>query len=128
MSTNESEQELLELAAIAAGIWHPEWDQSAGGHWNIYHDDGVDPSKCWNPLIDDGDAFRLAVALGLIVNFCPREDGKGQTVVIHSGLSTVEESCLHGREAAARRAIVRAAASIGRRGSWMKFLDEHKAL
>lgn len=127
MDTNEDDRELLEMAARAAGIWNPEFDQAAGGHWNIYHDSGVDPSKCWNPLIDDGDAFRLAVSLGLIVNFCPREDGLGQTVVIHSGLSKIEEPCLDGRESAARRAIVRAAAKIGQRGSWMKFLDEHKA-
>jgi hypothetical protein len=127
MSTSESDRSLLELAAKAAGLWHPRYELSAAGHGNIYHNNGIDPSKFWNPLIDDGDAFRLAVQLGLIINFSPREDRRSHTVVIHSGLSIIEESCDNGREAAARRASVGAAAAIGERGSWMKFLADCKS-
>ena len=62
-----SDRELLELAAKAAGI-----------QWEHYH---MQRGLCiaskpgtmcitqyWNPLIDDGDALRLAVRLGVAVD------------------------------------------------------------
>jgi len=78
-----------------------------------------DMSKRWNPLTDDGDALRLAVRLHLIVGvyssyasvfgtYTP--DGyevPDETVVYHSSVN-------NDPYAATRRAIVRAAAEIGK--------------
>lgn len=107
-----SDRELLEMAATAAGY---------DFHWRGLN--GVLPSigtgadqKWWNPLTDDGDALRLAVALG--IEIIP--DRQIATVItafcVHRpnliGLNTIEE--FSGDEmAATRRAIVRAAAEIG---------------
>jgi hypothetical protein len=49
-----TDRELLELAAKAADL---PWEQ-----WCINGD------ASWNPLIDDGDALRLAVKLGMYLN------------------------------------------------------------
>lgn len=73
--------------------------------------------KGWNPLQDDGDALRLAVKLGIEVH----PDREIQEIVTAFcvrtpklvGLNTMEE--FNGDEmAATRRAIVRAAAEIGK--------------
>lgn len=91
-------RELLELAAKAAGVdieFHGDMPWLTSG------------KRPWNPLEDDGDAFRLAVALGLVVD-CSRpsagEPYKHQTIWLDALMSTVELT---------RRAIVRAAAEIG---------------
>jgi hypothetical protein len=62
----------------------------------------------WNPLADDGDAFRLAVKLRMQIDIDP-----GDTAVLGENLEYASEQ--HGVDpyAATRRAIVRAAASIG---------------
>ena len=93
-----TDRELLELAAKAAGI-------------EIKHWIGSEPfSPDWNPLTDDGDALRLAVKLKLdVLTDCL--DG----VCISS--AQLEEQCepdLGDPYAATRRAIVRAAAEIGK--------------
>ena len=89
-----SDRELLELAAKAAGLQRCEnyYTDAAGNH--------VD----WNPLADDGDALRLAVKLELNVLPGVAQDGEGRIIVD----KTVDPL------AATRRAIVRAAAEIGR--------------
>lgn len=112
-----SDREFLELAAKAAGMEPPfdalgglrAWVGSPeGGHW-------------WEPLNDDGDALRLAVKLG--IEICPdAEDHSTQTafMVGNCGYNTYEEwgQFRDGRDddpmRATRRAIVRAAAEIGR--------------
>ena len=65
------------------------------------------PSLSWNPLTDDGDALRLAGELLLSVSI-----DSGYTVVIDQRERTTYETA-HGL-VATRRAIVRAAAEIGR--------------
>jgi hypothetical protein len=94
-----TDKELLELAAKAAGL------------------EVVTPTMLtygqWNPLTDDGDAFRLAVKLEIAIN-----PYAGKTVFAHN------ESGRLGHEkwdcwdddpyAATRRAITRAAAEIGK--------------
>jgi len=89
-------RELLELAAKAAGIEEAkkriEFNQ-------------------WNPLTDDGDALRLAVQLGMNIHF-PTMIGRSQVHV--SSIKRVEETLFGDPLAATRRAIVRAAAEIGR--------------
>lgn len=62
----------------------------------------------WNPLTDDGDALRLAVKLSMMVRIYPK-----QVDVIGFGVS-VEERTNDDPYAATRRAIVRAAAEIGK--------------
>lgn len=105
-----TDKELLELAARAAGFANFEYaSQESGICVELGASRGAITSY-WNPLTNDGDALRLAVKLGLVLNLSPREDCKGQTVVAFYG---IEEPCWNGRNVAARRAIVRAAAAIG---------------
>lgn len=124
-----TDRELLELAAKAAGIVG-EWDRDTAfiqERWRFmtpYHNHGMMTAHEWNPLTDDGDALRLAVKLYFHVNLFPplesylpmgipgfvevwKCDG---TDPIH-----VEYIDVGGDyNAATRRAIVRAAAEIGR--------------
>ena len=105
-----TDRELLELAAKAAGIklvWH-----------------GTDDPWCfattlagikWNPLTDDGDALRLAVKLKVdLIRDFDRID-----IVYDNGNEAVSEYLYDlptptDPYAATRRAIVRAAAEIGK--------------
>lgn len=105
MST--SDRELLELAAKAAGIdlgWENEIPYTGMGSYMPAH---------WNPLTDDGDALRLAVKLRLEIYFF---DGFGEVVAEHNTASYEpgREQYANDMNAATRRAIVRAAAEIGR--------------
>ncbi len=93
-----TDRELLERAAKAAGY---DFDG------NLKHDRYS--SNIWDPLHDDGDAFRLMVALGLPVN---PEFGKGG-LSVSCGLShVIYLEGWHHDAAAVRRAIVRAAAEM----------------
>lgn len=56
-----TDRELLELAAKAAGYEVEE--SSVGGEKNLYREGELVP---WNPLENDGDAFRLAMDLRMI--------------------------------------------------------------
>ena len=97
-------RELLELAAKAAGITHEgldDPDDETSGLW-------VSWATSWNPLTDDGDALRLAVKLRLAVDV-----GQEATHVYSSDKGIVEPLDTD-PYAATRRAIVRAAAEIGR--------------
>lgn len=61
-----TDKELLELAAKAAGYefaWYCEGPNNPRGTPNVPFANG----HRWNPLTDDGDAFRLAVRLGMLV-------------------------------------------------------------
>lgn len=105
-----TDRELLELAAKAAGI-ELQWplDGQVGAYpANQWWKDADD----WNPLEDDGDALRLAVALQIIVG---KYDQYANAGVIGSDIDVViwshQESDPY---AATRRAIVRAAAEIGK--------------
>ena len=98
-----NDRELLELAAKAAGYEYKK-------HSGCVVVEGI--PKNWNPLTDDGDALRLAVKLGLIL------DCEYQSAMPHDRQG-VGEDWLDGDGkddpyAATRRAIVRAAAEIGR--------------
>lgn len=123
-----TDKELLELAAKAAGFGaaktgHTCWTESEyprnskkyGALWNyVGH---MDTAELWNPLTDDGDALRLAVRLGLIVSRGCTEVGK-EAVVFYLNEIQHQMRCVvpHGSDpcAATRRAIVRAAAQIGK--------------
>lgn len=99
--TTESDRELLELAAKAAGV-----------DYHIDHLDGipkmVSDGHVWNPLVWDGQALRLAVALGLVVD-CSRPSAALPFTRHDYSLSEGDDPAR-----ATRRAITRAAASIGR--------------
>jgi hypothetical protein len=111
-----TDRELLELAAKAAGLVNPRYQLSNGwAQTGILHDEnsGRD-THLWNPLADDGDALRLAVKLGMEVTAAPLHayacrfgTPRGREVDVPHDRS---DPC-----AAVRRAIVRAAAEIGRR-------------
>ena len=63
-----TDRELLEMAAKAAGLpMCDELDCAADGD-GILIGAGNGDLKPWNPLTDDGDALRLAHALGMQLN------------------------------------------------------------
>lgn len=114
-----TDRELLELAAKAAG--YESWDFLSfdfDERMNVYDLDGTQYS--WNPLDDDGDALRLAVKLRLDVEF--HQDNGGAVSAINYDLCRSSNMRLQGAGvdfnedefAATRRAIVRAAAEIGK--------------
>lgn len=114
-AAGEADRQLVESAAKAAGInavWEsiPHRTAMYGREW-VCRIDGH-PCREWNPLINDGDAFRLAVKLDLTVRHY-----SGSTVAQSGAPGTpcaYEEASDHGKPcAAARRAIVKAAAVIG---------------
>ena len=98
-TTHDADRELLELAAKVAEMKASENDGV------IYAGFG---SREWNPLADDGDAFRLAVKM--------RIDVAHARDYVVSGLGTADSMRRENGDdcAATRRAIVRAAAEIGR--------------
>ena len=102
-----TDRELLELAAKAAGYkMNIVSSREQGGTVTFY----MEPSNlCWNPLTDDGDALRLAVKLN--IRFLGEWGGKA---VAFNGILEHKESNSDDPYAATRRAIVRAAAEIGR--------------
>lgn len=101
-----SDRTLLENAAKAAGI-ELRWHTFGSDTWCAKHPSG----EVWNPLTDDGDAFRLAVKLGIEV--VPFTGSKLTRAAFLGDVRQIEEP--HGDDpyAATRRAIVRAAAAIG---------------
>jgi hypothetical protein len=115
-----NDRELLELAAKAAGIKVPTKKDAP---WEgidergIYRDisfggDGTRHSY-WNPLTDDGDALRLAVRLRIVVNAWGA--GACAVAVFPGGSESIREPHYgEDPERATRRAIVMAAAEIGK--------------
>ena len=106
------DRELLKLAAKAAGYQYEKF----GGYVVI---NGV--PRNWNPLADDGDAFRLAVKLRIVHSNPPgtmigyiKAYGAvfdGETLM----RKVFADELIGGdRYAATRRSIVRVAAEIGR--------------
>jgi hypothetical protein len=98
---------MLVMAAGAAGI-ELEWVRpfvSIGDFAMVPHN--AETGDHWNPLCNDGDAFRLAVNLRIAVSQFPFGDAHAQwdhgaCMEPHNG-----DPC-----AATRRAIVRAAAAL----------------
>ena len=98
------DKELLELAAKAAGMRLNHAGQPTTGN---YYDSA---DFIWNPLTDDGDALRLMVELGMDILF----QGYKQFIVVVTNCATTEEPYSFDMKTSTRRAIVRAAAEIGR--------------
>jgi hypothetical protein len=100
-----NDKELLELSAKAAKAEVIGCDERKG-LWikNRF--------MAWNPLTDDGDALRLAVKLK-IIPACDDIQASAMASLDKSSWCTLKE--VNGdRYAATRRAIVRAAAEIGK--------------
>ena len=105
MTKTLSDQELLKLAARAAGIdWFDEPALQAGKGLHMKS------GPFWNPLTDDGDALRLAVNLGLDVD----QETHGPYVWVLQLEGFISEPCGLDRVSATRRAIVRAAAMLAK--------------
>ena len=123
-----TDRELLEAAAKAAGMTLTWGEKYKLGDdiidcTDIPYAKSNQPDEAdmhWNPLTDDGDALRLAVALELEVYFGDDEAGTS----VHVGYAAAPDSasmvryCIQPSNAdplaATRRAITRAAAEIGR--------------
>ena len=109
-----TDRELLELAAKAAGI-ELVW-RSFSNVPSLFK--GLSSDEIWNPLTDDGDALRLLVRLGS-AKVAAMEIGPGGTCLsFFHPEADADEMQEPGKPfepyAATRRAIVRAAAEIGR--------------
>ncbi len=116
-----TDRELLEAAAKACGI-----DGAYGVASDDYYYDGnvegiltILPdgqSYVWNPLTDDGDALRLAVKLGLDLEMhgCNSTHPYAVAFDCERNIAEEEQPANGDPYAATRRAIVRAAAEIGR--------------
>ena len=104
-----TDRELLELAAKAAGL-------NYSSEYGCYFDDEYEQGRDWNPITDDGDAFRLAVKLHICTLFPMHGDRFPQCGAGQVGSSS--PACMEPHDpdpcAATRRAVVRAAAEVGR--------------
>lgn len=96
------ERKLLELAAKAVGLRLVAWDGIFGEMFAIDDDNG----DTWMPHFNDGDALRLAVKLGI---FTATERLQSFHAFYRDEIRRDSPPTT-----AARRAIVRAAAEIGR--------------
>jgi hypothetical protein len=102
-----TDKELLEYAAKAAGV-DSDRLKNRYDHWDKDHAP-VLVGRAWNPLTDDGDALRLAVKLRHLrvgLGECIGRGAYSHIAILESGPDPY---------AATRRAIVRAAAEIGRK-------------
>jgi len=114
-----TDRELLELAAKAAGILvvRSRLDDPMTQDFLIQQSARNDDQRNgpWNPLADDGDALRLAVKLRMMLDDIRQGYMAGHVVAVGDGPNG---SHYEPREpdpyAATRRAIVCAAAELGR--------------
>lgn len=112
------DRELLELAAEASGFWicqdaeYLGCEPLAKGLW--VKSEKYGNYRQWNPLEDDGDAFRLSSSLDI----CLRLMGDEITGIAHwhkNGKTSRVVGTYHtGDSGEARRLVVRAAAEIGK--------------
>jgi hypothetical protein len=106
----KTDRELLELAAKAVGYKVDEKTKVsvfAEQNWLPMIYPQKECPNLWNPLINDTDAFRLAVKLRIDVS------GNPKVVFATDGFGPCAEHVGDDPYAATRRAIVRVAAAIG---------------
>lgn len=108
-----SDRELLELAAVAAGI-QGEWKERISLYGD-YTQSGIDTGRqyfFWNPQQYDNDAFRLAVELGMAVY--TGENWARAQIPNEPVFEEFAHEDFQDIFAATRKVITRAAAEIGR--------------
>jgi hypothetical protein len=108
-----TDRELLEAAARVAGL--DVWPGIGFQDDKLFVAAKPDPSGKvtgveWNPLTNDGDAFRLALACELTVGSYPNVR---RSRAANLSVKVEEDYDGQGESAATRRAIVRAAAKLG---------------
>lgn len=107
-----NDRELLEAAAKAAVV-EVDWRDTCLCYSSSPY------SVAWNPLTDDGDAFRLAVKLNIWPVRCKFKNAP-DLIAVQPGEaywdSLADEEVGDDPLAATRRAIVRAAAQMGLQG------------
>lgn len=109
-------RELLEMAANAAGMKGWQWVESWGSMAEKRLQGGFYFDRYWNPLEDDGDALRLAVKLHILFRQPPSMPGWVRASGEINGRKVCADERLHADPlTATRRAIVRAAAEIGKK-------------
>jgi len=108
-----TDRELLEFAAKAAGITISTWSNCQAGGFLALDCMPERRDRFWDPIIDDGDALQLMVKLGLLVDVWLQQK---VCIASNQGEDLVGARVEFGTDhyAATRRAIVRAAAEIGR--------------
>lgn len=123
----QTDRELLELAAKAAGFPEVVWQDMRGwGEIRHGYSEAIWTGEYyWNPLTNNGDALRLAVKLDIQVFQDQEEDGPAacagywgkpwrrdvsRLFIVETYASSANKGSPH---AATRRAIVRAAAALG---------------
>ena len=121
------DRELLEWAAKSVGIKLEINVYGSGnydaGFWTAYGGIGRHSWYPWDPIKDDGDALRLAVKLALRIDYCSvlyvAQKPSCWVSWVPGGMKNRITQVLYEFDndpcAATRRAIVKAAAEIGRR-------------
>lgn len=113
-----TDRELLELAAKAAGLSHADYTgvDYDGQSGLMLTDEMGRQTVSWSPLTDDGDAFRLSLVLGIQIG--DPHQYVDLTLTYTDGRLPFKEYWERIKDgdycSATRRAIVRAAADIGR--------------
>lgn len=116
----ETDRELLEFAAKAAGYVIDEHARNGSAWAWVYpfgakpDGDGDYPIFKWNPLHDDGDALRLAAKLKIDIEWQATNPFPEPRVEAYQRNDEGSYFCSDEHEDNYRRAIVRAAAEIGR--------------
>lgn len=95
---------LLENAARAAGIELRRWNQMYAGYETA--------GGIWNPLLNDGDTLRLAMALMMTIVTGPCKAFAQAVWLTLAGVFIEEDTIYQATDVAVRRAVVRAAAAI----------------
>jgi len=117
-----TDRELLELAAKAIGLRHIQYTNDYDGSMGLMQcDEHGRHTYTWNPLLDDGDALRLAVKLGMTISLIPPYEKDSYCSVVadwsdETGYPRTSIRIKHGGDplAATRRAITRAAAELAK--------------
>ena len=104
-----SDRELLIFAAKAAGLEYKAENYAEQGEFPHGWGMVTNLNGFWNPLTDDGDALRLAVKLNLLRGYIYEDE-----VSLSPSEHGIIEPCNGDPYSATRRAIVRAAAEIGK--------------
>jgi hypothetical protein len=125
-----TDKELLELAAKAAGAVELDGDlyvPNGTAGKSLFNPDGA-VSTGWNSLNDEGDALRLAIQLGMNLCLMARKPfAIASANFMGNGTPRVQITELNGKDGyeSACRAIVRAAAEIGKSLDNVNNVDKH---